>query len=97
MSSAPPPLLIEEDEGLMPSRGVIIFFLSMFIATMSLIVVVLLWDRSPKAGLFLGIAFWTWFLVAVVVAFGPITLAWRLRRTRGRRDELMRSEWIVDE
>ncbi|MCC6944343.1 MAG: hypothetical protein IT335_07175 [Thermomicrobiales bacterium] len=97
MSSNPPPLLIEEEETLMPSRGSIVVFLAMFIATVALIVVILIWDHSLLAGLFLGIAFWTWLLAAIVLAFGPVTLAWRLRRARARRASLMRSEWTVDE
>ena len=96
-STPPPPLLIDEEDTLLPSRGVVIFFLAMFIATVSLIVVVLIWDRSPMAGLFLGLAFWTWLLAAAIVAFGPLTLAWRLRRTRSRRHQLMKSEWMIGE
>ena len=81
----------------MPSRGSVIVFLSMFIATVALIVVILLWDHSAQAGLFLGIAFWTWLIAAILLAFGPVTLAWRLHRARAKRVKLMKSEWIVDE
>ncbi|MGE3798848.1 MAG: hypothetical protein AB7G88_13525, partial [Thermomicrobiales bacterium] len=59
------------------------------------IVVVLLWDHSPLAGLFLGVAFWTWLLAAIVLAFGPLTMAWRLRRARSRRSALVKSEWML--
>ncbi|MBX3069066.1 MAG: hypothetical protein KF883_01060 [Thermomicrobiales bacterium] len=97
MSSNPPPLLIEEEETLMPSRGSIVVFLAMFIATVALIVVILIWDHSLLAGLFLGIAFWTWVLAAIVLAFGPVTLAWRLRRTRARRNALLHAEWVVED
>lgn len=91
----PPPLLIEEDETLMPSRGAVIVFLSMFIATTSLIIVVLIWDHSARAGIFLGVTFWTWLLAAILLAFGPVTLAWRLHRTRAKRSDLVRSEWML--
>ena len=90
-------MLVEEEVTLMPAKGVIIFFLAMVIATVSLIVVILIWDRSRQAGIFLGVAFWTWLLVAAIVASGPLSLAWRLRRTRSQRDRLMQSEWLVDE
>ncbi len=97
MTSGPPPLLIEEEERLFPPRGVIVFFLSMVIAMVALIVVVLIWDHSPKAGLFLGIAFWSWIVVGAFLAFGPVTLAWRLRRTRAKRRQLLQAEWIVED
>lgn len=90
-----PPLLIDDEDRLMPSRGAIVFFISMLIAKIALISVVLAWDRSPLAGLFLGITLWTWVIAGIILIAGPATVAWRLYRTRAKRHDLMRSEWMI--
>ncbi len=90
-----PPLLIEEDDNLLPSRGAVIFFLSMVIAKIGIVSVILVWDRSPLAGVFLGITLWTWVIAGIILMMGPVAVAWRLFRMRSRRDDLKRSEWMI--
>ena len=91
-----PPLLIEEDDSLGPPRAVWLLFLSIVLAKITVISVVFATDFSPMSLLYFFITTWFWVVFAIALFAGPAAVTLRLRKTRRRREALVRSEWEVE-
>ena len=73
------------------------FLAVLFVFKFATVILVFWHLRTWQTGLFLGAT--SWYFVPLMAVFfgGPILFAWRLRRARARRRELLRAEWMVDD
>jgi hypothetical protein len=39
---------------------------------------------------------WYWFLIPIAAISGPLMIRWRMLKLRRKREQLKRSEWMVD-
>jgi hypothetical protein len=62
-------------------------------------VVATLWAAgfTREASYLLSITTWPWLIIPIIAISGPIIFHYRLRRVRARRNELQRSEWMIDD
>jgi hypothetical protein len=62
-------------------------------------VIATLWAAgfTKEATYLLSITTWPWLIIPIIAVSGPIIFHYRLRRVRARRNELQRSEWMVND
>ena len=62
-------------------------------------VAVIFWaaEGSSEAGVLLLATTWWWMFLPAFAVAGPMIYFYRLRRVRARREQLRRSEWMVEE
>lgn len=66
-------------------------------AKLATIAIVLWMAWTPEAGLLVAVTTWYWLVVLAALVAGPVLFAVRLRRLRGRREQLRRAEWMVED
>jgi hypothetical protein len=74
-----------------------IFFWVLFVFKI-VTVLLMIWAAglSSEAALILSMTTWPWLIIPVIGIAGPLLYRVRLRRIRSRRDQLRRSEWMLD-
>lgn len=81
----------------MEQRGAIWAVAAPLIVFKIWVVILLLWFAPTRAGIeYVVVTGWPWVLAIVALGFGPGLAWWRLVRVRRRREQLRRSEWMVD-
>ncbi len=81
----------EENEG----AAVWAFLLVLFFFKLATVVLIFWHMRTWESGVVLGSTLWYWFPPLVLFGAGPALFYYRLRKVRGRREALRRSEWMV--
>lgn len=92
-----PPLLVDDSEDIGPPRGVWMLLLAIILAKIVVVGAVLTVEFTWTSSVFLFVTTWFWIIAGVAVFAGPAIFAFRLRKVRSRRDQLQRSEWVVEE
>jgi TctA family transporter len=92
----PRPHLLDEQSSFAPDRAVWRFLISIVIAKVMVVSVVLARDFSGLSLTYVALTSWFWVIAAAMLLSGPVSLAYRLRRTRARRAALLRAEWLVE-
>ena len=82
----------EEQEG---SAAVLAFLLVLFFFKLATVILIFWHLRTWESGVILGATFWYWIPPLLLVGAGPAVFYYRLRKVRGRREALRRSEWMV--
>ena len=82
----------EEQEG---SAAVWAFLLVLFFFKLATVGLIFWHLRTWESGVILGSTLWYWFPPLILFGAGPVVFYYRLRKVRGRRDALRRSEWMV--
>ena len=82
----------EDQEG---SAAVWAFLLVLFFFKLATVVLIFWHLRTWESGVFLGATMWYLFPPLILLGAGPVMFYYRLRKVRGRRDALRRSEWMV--
>ena len=79
----------------LPVRGFLWTLFFFKIAT----VIVIFWAAggSSEASILLSATTWPWLIIPGIGVFGWVVFHFRMRRVRARRQELLRSEWMVDD
>ena len=81
-----------EQEG---AAAVWAFLLVLFFFKLATVVLIFWHMRTGESGVVLGSTLWYWFPPLVLLGAGPVVFYYRLRKVRGRREALQRSEWMV--
>jgi hypothetical protein len=89
-TSSPPP---NDDDGRTAAIGFLWVLIAFKVITMVLIFVHL---RTFDSFVILAATFWYWIPIIGFLVAGPIAWRYRLMRMRARREQLRRSEWMVD-
>jgi hypothetical protein len=71
------------------------FVWTLFGFKMATVALLLYHMRVWESDLVIAATTWYWFPMLAVLLAAPIALRYRLRKARARREELMRSEWMV--
>jgi hypothetical protein len=82
----------EEHEG---SAAVWAFSLVLFFFKLATVILIFWHLRTWESGVILGSTLWYWFPPLLLLGAGPVLFYYRLRKVRGRREALRRSEWMV--
>lgn len=82
----------EDQEG---SATVWAFLLILFFFKLATVVLIFWHLRTWDSGVVLGATLWYWFPPLILLGAGPVLFYYRLRKVRGRREALHRSEWMV--
>ena len=82
----------EEQEG---AAAVWAFLLVLFFFKLATVILIFWHLRSWESGVILGATFWYWIPPLLLLGAGPVLFYYRLRKVRGRREALQRSEWMV--
>jgi membrane protein YdbS with pleckstrin-like domain len=93
MASVPSPQRQEED-GRTAAFAFLWVLIGFKVVTMILIFVHL---RSVNSLLILVATFWYWLPIIGFLVAGPLIFRYRLMRMRARREQLRRSEWMVEQ
>jgi hypothetical protein len=89
-----PPAIQDESNGSVGVWTLIWTLVTMKILT---IVIVVVAARRAEAGALFAVITWHWLVVLGALLAAPVLFRYRLRRVRGRRDDLMRAEWMVED
>ena len=78
-------------------RSAAIAFVWILIA-FKVVTMALIFVHLPTAGSFalLASTFWYWIPIIVFLVAGPVLWRYRLMRVRARREQLRRSEWMIE-
>jgi len=88
----------DEDDGSFDGVHVRGFLWTLFIFKMVTVAAIYWAARgSSEAGILLFVTTWPWLIIPAIVLFGWLTVRFRMRRVRARREALQRSEWMVEE
>lgn len=71
------------------------FVWTLFGFKMATVALLLYHMRVWESNLVIAATTWYWFPMLAVLLAAPIALRYRLRKARARRQELMRSEWMI--
>ena len=82
----------EEHEG---AAAVWAFLLVLFFFKLATVILIFWHMRTWESGVILGSTLWYWFPPLLLLGAGPVLFYYRLRKVRGRREALQRSEWMV--
>ena len=84
-----------EDEDQEGSAAVWAFLLVLFFFKLATVVLIFWHLRTLESGVVLGATLWYFFPPLILLGVGPAVFYYRLRKVRGRREALRRSEWMV--
>ena len=73
------------------------FVWTLFAFKLATVALMLYHQRSAVSDAVIVATTWYWFPLLGVLATAPIAFHIRLRKARARREELLRSEWMLDE
>ncbi len=93
MASVPSPQR-QDDDGRTAAFAFLWVLIGFKVVTMVLIFVHL---RTFDSFLVLAASFWFWLPVVGFLIAGPVIFRYRLLRLRARREQLRRSEWMVEQ
>ena len=82
----------EEQEG---SAAVWAFLLVLFFFKLATVILIFWHLHTWESGVVLGATLWYWIPPLILLGAGPVLFYYRLRKVRGRREALQRSEWMV--
>jgi hypothetical protein len=72
-------------------------FLWVLLAFKVATIAAIIWaSRSWEAGALVSATAWPFLIIPGVAVAGPVLYRVRVRRVRARREQLMRSEWMLD-
>ena len=84
----------DEQEG---AAAVWAFLLVLFFFKLATVILIFWHMRTWESGVILGSTLWYWFPPLLLLGAGPVLFYYRLRKVRGRREALRRSEWMVED
>lgn len=93
MASVPSPQR-QDDDGRTAALAFLWVLIGFKVVTMILIFVHL---RTFNSFLVLAATFWYWLPIVGFLVAGPMLFRYRLMRTRARREQLRRSEWMIEQ
>ena len=94
MASTSTPRHDEAEDG----RAAAIAFVWVLIAFKVITMGLIFWHlRTTESFLILAATFWYWIPIVGFLIAGPVVWRFRLARMRARREQLKRSEWMVEQ
>lgn len=93
MAAGSPPARHDEPDGRQAAIAFLWVLITFKVVTTVLIFVHL---RSFDTFMFLAATFWYWIPIIGFLVAGPFLFRYRLLRLRARREQLRRSEWMIE-